>query len=175
MIALLKRYRVFFLFSCIGVMLLFIAPDTGKKALSLTGKNILEMLLFLPPIFILLGLLDAWVDRETMMKYMGDHAGIRGNLLAFILGSAAAGPLYAAFPMAGVMLKKGAGMMNIFIFIGAWSTTKVPLIMFETATLGFRFMILRLGFNIVGILAIANILHAEARKVSLNIPIDRVP
>lgn len=170
MIAVLKRYRMFLLFSGVGMALLLIAPDTGLKALSLTWDNVVEMLSFLPPIFVLLGLLDVWVDRETMMKYMGDNSGLRGHLLAFILGSAAAGPLYAAFPMAGVMLKKSASMMNVFIFIGAWSTTKIPLIMFETATLGFRFMILRLGFNIIGIFIIAKILNVGARKVVLKVP-----
>ena len=172
MIAVLKRYRMFLLFSGVGLALLFIAPDTGLKALSLTWDNVVEMLSFLPPIFVLLGLLDVWVDRETMMKYMGDNSGLRGHLLAFILGSAAAGPLYAAFPMAGVMLKKSASMMNVFIFIGAWSTTKIPLIMFETATLGFRFMILRLGFNIIGIFIIAKVLNVEARKVVLKVPVN---
>ena len=170
MTAIIKRYRVFLAFSGVSVALLFLSPDIGWKALSITGDNALEMLCFLPPIFVLLGLLDVWIDRETMMKYMGEHSGLRGNLLAFVLGSAAAGPLYAAFPMAGVLVKKGARMLNVFIFIGAWATTKIPLIMFEVATLGFRFMALRLGFNIVGIIVIAKILDMEARKVSLNIP-----
>lgn len=166
------RYRMAVLLACAGGVLTLIDPDTGCRAFALTGDNILEMLSFLPPIFVLLGLLDVWVDRETMMKYMGEQAGLRGNILAFLLGSAAAGPLYAAFPMAGVMLKKQASMLNIFIFIGAWSTTKVPLIMFETATLGFRFMALRLLFNIAGIVIIAKILHIQARKMDLNVPAD---
>lgn len=170
MIALLKRYRMFLIFSCVGIALLVLAPDTGKRAIAVTKDNVLEMLTFLPPIFVLLGLLDVWVDRETMIKYMGANSGLRGMLLGFILGSAAAGPLYAAFPMAGVMMKKGARLLNIFIFIGAWSTTKIPLIMFETATLGFRFMALRLIFNVIGIFIIAKVLDAEARKVVLNIP-----
>ena len=89
---------------------------------------------------------------------------MRGCLLAFFLGSAAAGPLYAAFPMAGVLLKKGAGLFNVFLFIGAWATTKIPLIMFETATLGFRFMALRLACNIIGIIVIAKILEWDARR-----------
>ena len=172
MIALMNRYRMFLLFSGVSIALLFLAPDTGWKALDITWDNTLEMLSFLPPIFVLLGLLDVWVDRETMMKYMGDNSGLRGSILAFILGSAAAGPLYAAFPMAGVLMKKGARILNVFIFIGAWSTTKIPLIMFETATLGFRFMALRLAFNIVGIILIAKILDMEARKVTLNIPVN---
>ena len=170
--AILMRYRVAVLLACAGVVLTLIDADTGRKAFAATWDNILEMLSFLPPIFVLLGLLDVWIDRETMMKYMGEQAGLRGHLLAFLLGSAAAGPLYAAFPMAGVMLKKRASMMNVFIFIGAWSTTKVPLIMFETATLGFRFMALRLAFNVVGIVLIARILNAQARKISLNVPVD---
>lgn len=148
----------------VNIALLFLEPSVGRTAFAVTGANVLEMLSFLPPIFILLGLLDVWVDRETMMKYMGQGSGARGMLLAFILGSAAAGPLYAAFPMAGVMMKKGASMLNVFIFIGAWSTTKIPLIMFETATLGFRFMALRLIFNIAGIFLIALILEKEVRR-----------
>ena len=170
--AALLRYRAFLTLLGVGAALLFFAPATGFKALSITKSNVLEMLSFLPPIFVLLGLLDVWVDREIMMKYMGGNSGLRGMLLAFIMGSAAAGPLYAAFPMAGIMMKKGARMLNVFIFIGAWSTTKIPLAMFETATLGFRFMSLRLMFNIAGIVIIARILDMEARKTGLEIPAD---
>lgn len=157
----------------VNVALVFLNPSIGRTALAITGDNVLEMLSFLPPIFVLLGLLDVWVDRETMMKYMGRGSGTRGMLLAFILGSAAAGPLYAAFPMAGVMMKKGASMLNVFIFIGAWSTTKIPLIMFETATLGFRFMALRLVFNLAGIFLIAFILEREVRRHPESLPEPR--
>ncbi len=170
MIAVLKRYRVVLLFSGVSVALLAVAPDTGWKALAITRDNVWEMLSFLPPIFVLLGLLDVWTDRETMMKYMGDGSGLRGALLAFLLGSAAAGPLYAAFPVAGVLMKKGARLLNVFIFIGAWSTTKIPLIAFETATLGFRFTAMRLAFNVVGIVVIAKLLDMEAGRISLDIP-----
>ena len=75
--------------------------------------------------------------------------------------------------MAGVMMKKGASMLNVFIFIGAWSTTKIPLIMFETATLGFRFMALRLVFNLVGIFLIAFILEREVRRHPAPLPEQR--
>lgn len=160
----MRRYRMFLILFGVNIALLFLSPSAGRRAFAITGDNLLEMLSFLPPIFVLLGLLDVWVDRETMMKYMGEGSGLRGMLLAFILGSTAAGPLYAAFPIAGVMKSKGASMRNILLFIGAWSTTKIPLIMFETATLGFRFMILRLMFNIVGIVLIALILEADIRR-----------
>lgn len=132
-------------------------PELRKKAFQLTGSNLLEMLSVLPPIFILLGLLDVWVKRETMIKYMGDNSGIIGVLLAFFLGSAAAGPLYAAFPVAGVLLKKGSKLSNVFIMLGAWSTTKIPLILFEASALGLKFMLIRLAMDLVGIAVIAYI------------------
>jgi Predicted permease. len=88
----------------------------GLTALSITGNSIKEMLLVIPPIFILLGLLDVWVPRETMIKYMGEDSGLKGVLLAIFIGSAAAGPLYGAFPVAAVFMKKGVKFMNILIF-----------------------------------------------------------
>lgn len=156
--SLAKRYRVcLFLFS-INIILLFFMPAIGKKALMLTKDNIIEMVSIIPPIFILLGLLDVWVERETMIKYMGEDSGIKGGMLAFMMGSFAAGPLYVAFPIAGVLLKKGVKLDKVFIFIGAWSTTKIPMMLFEAANLGWDYMALRFICNFIGIIIIAVIL-----------------
>ncbi len=153
------RYKFFLIFLAVNVVLLFAAPEIGKSSFALTKDNFLEMLSVLPPIFILLGLLDVWVERETMMKYMGENSGIKGGLIAFVMGSAAAGPLYAAFPIAGILLKKGVKLTNVFIFIGAWSTTKIPLILFEASSLGWRYTLLRLACNVIGIALIAFVLE----------------
>ena len=154
-VALLKRYRSFLLMLLISLGLLVVSPETGVNVFRLTGDNLLEMASVLPPIFVLLGLLDVWVEREAMVRDMGAGSGVKGVLLAFLLGSAAAGPLYAAFPVAGVMLKKGSSLMNVFIFIGAWSTTKIPMLTFEAASLGPAFTLTRLTLSIVGIMIIA--------------------
>ena len=151
----LKRYGAFFLLLVAGAVTGLILPDLGKAALNNTLGSFKEMLSVLPPIFILLGLLEVWVDRATMMKYTGKGAGLKGVLIAFLLGSAAAGPLYAAFPFAAVMLKKGSSFMNVLIFIGAWSTTKIPLLAFEASSMGLTFTLVRLGLSLVGIPLIA--------------------
>jgi len=151
----LKRYGAFFLLLAAGVVTGLVLPDLGKTALNNTLSSFKEMLSVLPPIFILLGLLDVWVDRATMIKYTGKGSGFKGVLIAFLLGSAAAGPLYAAFPFAAVMLKKGTSFMNVLIFIGAWSTTKIPMLAFETANMGPVFTLVRLALSLVGIPLIA--------------------
>lgn len=122
------------------------------------------MMTVIPPIFILLGLLDVWVEKATMIRYTGKDSGIKGILIAFLLGAAAAGPLYAAFPVAGVMIKKGSSLLNVFVFIGAWSTAKIPMLTFEAANLGLPFMLTRLALSIVGILIIAVITEKSLNK-----------
>ena len=91
----------------------------------------------------------------TMMKYTGKESGLKGSIISFLLGSAAAGPLYAAFPIASVMLKKGSSIFNVMIFIGAWSTTKIPMLTFEGTSLGLRFMLTRFVLSMIGIVLIA--------------------
>jgi len=153
---LLKRYRVFIALTVINILVLIFYPAIGQKSLEITWSNVLDMLAVIPPIFVLLGLLDVWVQKETMMKFLGDKSGLLGIAIAFFLGSAAAGPLYAAFPVAGVLLKKGSKFSNVLIFIGAWSTTKIPLLLFEASAMGWKFMITRFIIDIPGILLIAH-------------------
>ena len=40
--------------------------------------------------------LDVWVERETMIKFMGENSGFIGVAIAFFLGSAAACLLYTS-------------------------------------------------------------------------------
>ena len=156
--AVLIRYRAFFVVAAAFAVLTVTNRELGFKALSITAFSVKEMLLVIPPIFVLLGLLDVWVPRETMMKYMGNDSGIKGVVLSIIIGSVAAGPLYGAFPVAAVFMKKGVKFSNILIFIGAWSTTKIPMLLFEISSLGARFAITRLLVDIPGIIIIATIL-----------------
>ncbi|NLW11104.1 MAG: permease [Clostridiaceae bacterium] len=146
--SLLRRYAMFLILAVVYVIVMIAAPDIGVKAIGLTWDNILEMLLILPPVFVLLGLLDVWVPREVMIRLTGPGSGLKGIIIALMLGSLAAGPLYAAFPVAGIMLKKGTKISNIMIFVGAWSTTKIPLLLFEASSLGSSFMLLRFALNI---------------------------
>lgn len=161
---LLKRYRAFIVVLLAVLALTVFNYELGSKALSITANSIGEMLLVIPPVFILLGLLDIWVPRETMVKYMGEGSGLKGILLSIFIGSAAAGPLYGAFPVAAVFMKKGVKFSNILIFIGAWSTTKIPMFLFEMASLGTKFAVTRLLVDIPGIIIIAFILSKMIPK-----------
>ena len=164
----IKKYRAFIIALLAVLTLTIFNYNLGMKALSITAYSFKEMILIIPPIFVLLGLLDVWVPRETVVKYMGEGSGLKGIILSFFIGSAAAGPLYGAFPIAAVFMKKGVKFSNILIFIGAWSTTKIPMILFEVASLGPKFAITRLLIDIPGIIIIAAILSKLVSKDEIN-------
>lgn len=168
--AIIRRYHMFLIIAAIIAAMTFVNFELGVKALSISALSIKEMLLVIPPIFVLLGLLDVWVPREIMIKYMGQGSGIIGVILAIIIGSVAAGPLYGAFPVAAVFMKKGVKFNNILIFIGAWSTTKIPMLLFEMSSLGVKFAITRLLVDIPGIIIIAYIIS----KIISQSEVDRM-
>ncbi|MBU4485925.1 MAG: permease [Candidatus Delongbacteria bacterium] len=160
----IKKYRFFFILLTVNFALLTYDFSLGANAFKLTGVNLLEMLSILPPVFILLGLLDVWVDKALMIKLTGEGSGLKGALIAFLIGSLAAGPLYAAFPIAGVMLKKSSKFSNVIIFLGAWSTTKVPMLIFEASSMGVKFTVLRFLLNLPVIVLIAVIMEKMLSK-----------
>jgi len=102
-----------------------------------------EMILFLPLMFILVGLFDVWVPREKIERHIGGESGWKGTGLVILLATLQAGPLYGAFPFAYILWKKGCSIRNVFIYLGAFSTIKIPMITFEIGFLGLKFSLLR--------------------------------
>jgi uncharacterized membrane protein YraQ (UPF0718 family) len=151
----LLRYKLFAAIILFDLAVLAIRPATGTALLGHSWRVFAQMLGILPPVFVLLGLLDVWVPRETVMRYVGPGSGIVGISLSILLGAAAAGPLYGAFPIAETMGRKGARYLNILVFLGAWSTLKIPMFLFELSALGVKFAVTRWTVNLFGIVAIA--------------------
>ena len=145
----LKKYRFFFILLLGLFVLTFINQSLGWSALQLTGNSILDMLFLLPPGLIFVGLLDQWVKKETLMKYMGKNSGVYGILFSLLLGGIAAGPLYVAFPMAALLLKKGASIRYIVFFLGVWTTAKLPILVYEFSSFGATFTLIHVGFGLV--------------------------
>lgn len=164
----IKKYKWALLTALALLLLNLTIPEFGKQANSLTLSNFLTMLGVLPPILLLIGLLDVWVPKEVMIKYMGEHSGIKGLGIALLLGSFAAGPLYAAFPLAAILLKKRARLSYVMFFLGVWSTAKLPMVMFEYTSFGALFTILHITTNLtvflIGAILIEKILSSESKE-----------
>jgi len=144
-VAPVKRFKFVIFFAFIIISLYFTDMAEGIKAFNISLSNTKEMLGLIPPVFVLMGLLDTWVPKETFIRYMGEASGVKGVLTALLLGSAAAGPLYIAFPIAMLLIKKKAKLAYVFFFLGVWSTTKIPLLLYEISYMGARFTAIQIA------------------------------
>lgn len=119
------------------IVISFIDIRLTYQSLENASLQIVSMLVIVPPIFLMIGLFDVWIPRETIIKLMGEKSGIKGMALAFLLGGFSAGPTVAAFPIAMIMLKKGAKYSNVLFFLMVWSSLKLPILFYQVTTIGF--------------------------------------
>lgn len=131
----------------------------GKEVSENFWGFFMEMILFLPLMFILIGLFDVWVPREKVVKHIGEESGIKGTFLVILLATLQAGPLYGAFPFAYLLWKKGCSVKNIFIYLGAYSTIKIPMLTFEIGFLGLEFSLLRTLITLPVFIAIGYVME----------------
>jgi uncharacterized membrane protein YraQ (UPF0718 family) len=139
----LKNYIWVLLFIAFSVFSYFIGFKPGQMVYSNFNEFFIEMISFIPFLFILIGLFDVWVPKEMIEKHIGKESGIKGMSLVILLAMLQAGPLYGAFPVAYILHKKGASVKNIFIFLGAFSSMKIPMLGIEMGYLGINFTIIR--------------------------------
>lgn len=165
----MKVYKWAIIFFVVQIAIFFINNAVGKSAFHITLSNLKQMFLLIPPIFIIMGLMDVWVPKETLIKYMGQGSGISGLLIAFVLGTIAAGPLYVAFPMGVLLLKKGAKLSNVIFFLGVWSSAKLPIILFEVASLGANFTLLHIAISLPLYLLIAFYIEKSVSKEAISL------
>ena len=147
------KENLFIIFIAAAYIAIFIInQNTGIASVKNSFYYIKEMIMIMPVIFVLTALLDLWVPKEKIMKYLGKEAKAKGVVLSFILGSISAGPIYAAFPLCVMLHKKGASVRNLVIILSAWAVIKVPMLLNEMKFLGFKFMAVRWVLTVIAIM-----------------------
>ncbi|WP_408956152.1 permease [Natroniella sp. ANB-PHB2] len=130
----------------------------------------ITMVKFVPLVFLLIGLFEVWVDRETIESYLGDQSGALAFLWAILLAETAVGGLYVAFPVAHSLYNKGARLAIIFTYIGAAAVVRVPMTLFEASFLGAKFSLIRILVSmplvILSSIALERYLQKENYEIS---------
>ena len=137
----LKKYRIHLVLVIVITILAAAAFQqagwTGVWKGFSSGMGILiRELPLLSAAFLTAGLLQALIKKEFINNWLGREAGLKGILLACLGGGLIPGGPYAYYPIAGALLKSGAGLGVLVAFITAknlWSVSRLPL---EIAILG---------------------------------------
>ena len=165
----IKRYKYFLILFFILLLVSIFNNEIGISTIKNIESDLIQMLSVLPPTMILLGLIDEWIPREYFIKYMGNSCKILGIFLSFIFAFLAAGPLYAGFPFAQVLIKKEVKFSNVIIFLNAWCLTKFSTLLFEIEALGYEFTLYRLIINIPFIIIMGYIIDYLVSKKPHNL------
>jgi uncharacterized membrane protein YraQ (UPF0718 family) len=160
-----KKNKLFvFVFLIYFFLLIF---DTNKAVQSFDNSlyYLKEMFLVMPVVIVFTILISAWIPQKTIMKYLGSSSGVKGNVLAIVIGMLSTGPIYAAFPIAGIIKLKGGSTQNVVIILSTWAVVKVPMLFNEVKFLGFEFMITRWILTIISIVILAKLTEVIVDKL----------
>ncbi len=166
-VSIIKKNKLLVLVALTYIVVLIISPEKAMNSIGNSVYYLIEMLQVLPVIFLLTVVIEALVPKELIMRGFGEKSGFKGNLLALLLGSISAGPIYAAFPISKTLLGKGASISNIVIILSTWAVIKVPMLANETKFLGINFMIVRWILTVIAIFIMAYITGMFVKKKDL--------
>lgn len=111
------------------------------------------------------GFFSAIVPTELVAGSIGKESGMKGILIASLVGGFTPGGPIICFPIVVILYKAGAGIPPLIAFITAWSVFAFHrIVMYEIPVMGIRFAVLRLLSSLV-LPPVAGILAAiiEAR------------
>jgi len=144
----LADYRWVLIIALADLLVWVFWPAQAAPVIRNTWDYLVEMVVILIPVAVLMGLFEVLVPKQLIGKYLGRESGWKGVLLALLFGTAPTGPLYVAFPIAAMLLKKGASPLNVIILLDAWAAIKIPQLLIEARFLGPSFMLVRLALTV---------------------------
>ena len=94
-------------------------------------------------ILLFVGLALAVLSPETIRRLIGEQTGFIGMLLASLVGAVLLVHVMVAFPIVSELLKSGAGIIQMAVFVSTLTTVGLITIPIETKYLGKKIAILR--------------------------------
>ena len=142
-----KRSTTLWVLTGVALLGLVIARQVGWQPGITLGRHCGEffkgMIVVFPCAFVLIGLFEVWVKRETIERTMGQASGWGGMIWALLLAGTTVGGLFVTFPVAYALHSKGAKLSVIFTYVSASAICRVPMTLFEAGYLGGRFTLVR--------------------------------
>src|SRR6056297_4309805 len=129
-----------------------------------------DMVKILPPAFILIGLFDVWVKKETIEKNFGDSSGFKKYLYSILLAATTVGGTFVAFPVANSLYHKGAQYSSIFTYVTAASIVMIPMSIMEASIIGLKFTLIRLGISLPFVIISAILLGNYFDSIDYELP-----
>lgn len=138
-------FTIFLYAVAAGCLLLSLIKSKQKTKQSLqkawkSFENILPQFL---SILLVIGMMLAVLDTETITALLGDSSGMLGVMVAAVVGAITLIPGFIAFPLAAALFESGAGVAQIAAFVSALMMVGVITLPLEIKTFGKKAAIVR--------------------------------
>lgn len=131
-----------------------------KQALIVALKSFFRILPTVLIIIIFIGLLLGFLPQSQISKIIGEQAGFWGVLVVALLGAVLHIPSLISFPLAASLLKSGASVTSVAVFITTLTMIGVITLPLEIKELGKKMALLRNGISFVIAIIIGIIIGA---------------
>ncbi|MGD9761550.1 MAG: permease [Candidatus Izemoplasmatales bacterium] len=134
----------------LGLIFSFV-KDKNKtmKVFKVAKKALLNSLPSLLGVLGIVGLILGLLPPETISKLIGSEAGFLSTIIASILGAVTLIPSLIAFPLAGSLLRAGATITTISVFVTTLVMVGFVTMPLEIKILGKKFALLRNGLSFI--------------------------
>ncbi len=137
-----------FAFGCLIFALIKDRAKT-KQSLIIALKSFFRILPTILIIIVLIGLLLGFVPQSQISRIVGEGAGFGGILLVAVLGAILHIPSLISFPLAASLLKSGASITSVAVFITTLTMIGIVTLPLEIRELGEKIALLRNGISFI--------------------------
>ncbi|MEA1975326.1 MAG: permease [Bacillota bacterium] len=134
------------------------SKEKTKKAFKIAKKAFMKTAPSLLAVLGIVGLTLGVLTPETISRLIGADAGFMATIIAAVIGAITLIPSLIAFPLAGSLLRAGASVMTISVFITTLVMVGMVTMPMEIKMLGKKFTLLRNGLGFIAALLIAAVM-----------------
>ncbi len=139
----MSTYFLYGLTAILMIISYFKDRQKTKKALKKAWKSFENILPDFLGVIMLVGILLAILNPQVISKIIGTNSGWYGTLISGVVGAITLIPGFVAFPTAAMLLKNGAGYMQIGAFISTLMMVGVVTMPVEIRYFGKKLTLLR--------------------------------
>ena len=99
--------------------------------------------------FAIVGYVNVLAPQQLVQAWIGPNSGLRGLVLAEVIGMILPGGPYAVFPLIATLYAAGAGIGPAITMITSWTMLGLISVSFELSFMGWRFTLVRWGIGLV--------------------------
>lgn len=120
-----------------------------NKALRIAWKSFSNILPAMAGVLALVGLALTILSADTISRIVGSNTGVLGMILTSAIGAITLIPGFIAFPLAASLMEKGAGVMQMAVFISTLMMVGIVTLPLEIKYFGKRTAVLRNAFAFI--------------------------